>query len=380
MTETKLQNNSFKNKTIIILSPQPWEGLLISKHHYAKTLAISNKVFFISAPGFGKKNKITVPEKGLTLFVLNYNLLLPRIIKFHARSVYQFYVKKKLISLLKKLTTTIDLCIDFGCYQQYTNLDWIESEVKIFFPVDDSEFLMPVSRGADFVISVSKIICNKYNVAGKKCYFINHGLAPSFEKIGRQKIKNLFEWKKNKKIRVGYSGNLFIPFIDIDVFQMLITQNPDIEFHFFGKTTYDSSQENMIAWNEFLHKAPNVKLNGILSSEELSIAYCNIDAFILCYKPDYKNYHCENSHKIFEYLSTGMIIISTYLSLYEGTELFEMAPKDKNEEILSIFTNAVNRLKKFNSLELQQRRIQMTLNNTYEKQVERINELIKSES
>ena len=93
-------------------------------------------------------------------------------------------------------------------------------------------------------------------------------------------------------------------------------------------------------WNGFLGSAKNVKLHGFVSAEKLAHAYREMDGFLLCYKPDYKDYHAENSHKVFEYLSTGKVMVSTYLSIYEGNELINMSGKDKNEDLVEVFADS----------------------------------------
>ena len=39
------------NKNILLISPEPWGELMVSKHHYALELANRNKVFFLNPPG-----------------------------------------------------------------------------------------------------------------------------------------------------------------------------------------------------------------------------------------------------------------------------------------------------------------------------------------
>ena len=47
-----------KNKNILLISPEAWEHIFVSKHHYATHLAtLGNKVFFLDPPN--NQNKIT---------------------------------------------------------------------------------------------------------------------------------------------------------------------------------------------------------------------------------------------------------------------------------------------------------------------------------
>ncbi|HRP34176.1 MAG TPA: hypothetical protein PKV73_19900, partial [Agriterribacter sp.] len=94
--------------------------------------------------------------------------------------------------------------------------------------------------------------------------------------------------------------------------------------------------------------------------------------------PDYKNYHAENSHKVFEYLSTGKLLITTYLSIHHGNPLMLMSSKDKNEEMVSIFCDSMQALEMHNTIELQKERIHLSLKNTYSEQIKRIGDLLRN--
>ena len=42
----------FSDKRILIISPEPWDHIPVSKHHYARKLAkLGNRVYFLNPPG-----------------------------------------------------------------------------------------------------------------------------------------------------------------------------------------------------------------------------------------------------------------------------------------------------------------------------------------
>ncbi|HTN06112.1 hypothetical protein [Agriterribacter sp.] len=368
----------FRDKTILILSPQPWYNLFISKHNYARAFAAHNKVIYVGAPAFNSKGyKLVKPENELNLEVLEYNISLPEKIKFHWPGLYRFFIKHTLRKILAEQFNRIDVCIDFGCYQQYRSLDWMPAKTHIFFPVDDHDFLTANDRGAHLVLSVSENICKKFSASGKPCHFINHGLNKEFEENALGILKEEKFWKSGEKIKAGYSGNLFIPFLDIPVLKKIVQENAHVEFHFFGTTHFNKQNKEHAEWDHFLRNTPNVVLHGFLHPKELVQSLNDMDVFLLCYKPDYKNYHAENSHKVFEYLSTGKVLISTYLSIYRDNPLMLMSGKDNNEELTGIFASTIKCLEEHNSLGLQKERIALSLDNTYNRQIKRIGHLIE---
>jgi hypothetical protein len=79
-----------------------------------------------------------------------------------------------------------------------------------------------------------------------------------------------------------------------------------------------------------------------------------------------------NSHKIIEYLSTGKVVISSHISSYEKTDLIEMVDEFTNEKFPDLFKKIISNLTYYNSPEQQKKRIEYALDNTYKKQIERI--------
>ncbi len=373
-----MSNSFLHNRVIIIFSPQPWQNLYISKHHYARVLASNNKVFFITSPNSDKSFswEIFKPEVNIDLNVVKFGTPLPRKLRFYMPWLYKSILRRYLRILTEKISPTIDVCIDFGCYQMFWDLKFVNASVKIFFPVDDHVLLEPNDRGSQLILSVSGNIVEKFRRTGKSCHFINHGLSHEFAEVARKTILHLTNYNKAKLTRIAYAGNLFIEFLDIPVFQRLIERNPEVQFHLFGSMKYDPKIRKFKEWDNFLDQSPNVILHGLVAPSVLAVQYAEMDGFLLCYLPDYKNYHAENSHKVFEYLSTGKMIVSSHMSLYEGNPLIRMTPKDRNDLLPVIFEEAVRELENLNSARLMKQRMELALDNTYEKQVERINNII----
>lgn len=366
-----------KGKQIIIFSPQPWSYLYISKHHYARLLAENNTVYFITAPAFNKNSPglWEMPEPGRNLEVLTFSVPFPERVKFYFPAFYKYIFRKRIGKIFKKRKIAPDITIDFGCYSEFDNLDFISSAQKIFFPVDDKGFLVGDTRGADLVVSVSRNIVDKYLNAGKKAYFINHGLSEEFSRIARSSLLDL-SYTQGQPLRFGFAGNLFSTFMDFVVMEQVVSQHPDIIFELFGSMKHDRTNQQHVNWNRFMHESSNIRIRGLVSPAELAGEYEKMDGFLLCYKPDYINYHAENSHKILEYLSAGKILVSTYVSIYKDLNLICMSDKDRNEDLPAIFAEAVIHVKSWNETARMQARINYALDNTYIRQLERIQELL----
>jgi hypothetical protein len=371
----EIMNEIFSGKVIYILSPQSWDHIKISKHHYALELAKNNTVYFISPPLHGKRLAHTATAVNKNLKVIGYTIPSPGLLRFKFPALYKWLVRFYLIRLLKSNFPPGDFCIDFGCYQLFDSVQFFPARYKIFFPVDDFESLKPDLRGCNIVFTVSTNIHQKY--APGVCYFINHGLSDDFASISLQSLERN-EWKPKEKIRVGYAGNLFLKFIDTVTLRQLITTNPRVDFNFFGSHAHNPEIDWHHQWNEFLIRSDNVILQGQLNTSQLAEKYGDMDIFLLCYQPDYKNYHGENSHKVLEYLSTGKILVSTYLSLYQDSKLMVMSPKDKNEALVSLFARVVAHLNEYNTPEQMRARKIFALANTYAMQLDKMASIISS--
>src|SRR5215467_4271003 len=97
-----------ENKTVLILSPQAWGNMHISKHHYAIALAKrGNKVYFLNPPGEGhrssKKLSIREIENIDNLFLVTHRLSFPYNLKFHVSWLFhrlmRTHIKKLLLGL-----------------------------------------------------------------------------------------------------------------------------------------------------------------------------------------------------------------------------------------------------------------------------------------
>lgn len=358
-------------KKILVFSPQPWGHIFISKHHYALELSKDNEVYFISAAQESLGTGSNWTKVSDSLSVLDFSIPVPNIIKFKWPALYKQIWKLFAGRILSRISTSFDVIIDFGCYQFYDSNDFITAKRKIYFPVDDYDNLTLSNRGCREIFSVSINLIEKFKRGGLNPKFINHGLSVDFAKIIAE-AKQETTTQVDGKIRIGYAGNLYISFLDVPVFMNIIRDNPDIEFHLFGNSGNPGASSPFLEWYRFISTADNVKLRGLVSPSDLAREYKKLDGFILCYKPDYLNYHAENSHKVFEYLSTGKVLISTYLSIYDGSPLIEMSPKDQNEELQSVFKRVVSDIDLYNTEEIDANRKALAFENTYDKQAARL--------
>ena len=206
-----------RDKKILLISPNEWGKMFISKHHYAIELArLGNDVFFLNPPDYTQKQYIKI-EKHSTisnLTIITYRPFLPFFLRFHARRIYDFLLRFE----LRHLTRSIGLPMDIvWCFETnlYGNLTYFNAKEKIIFhPVDQVKYDYQIKIGgrADIILSVSTSILDKFSQAIAKKKWINHGLGADFVQMAL--TQDLQKAETRGPLKVGYVGNLLNSTID----------------------------------------------------------------------------------------------------------------------------------------------------------------------
>jgi hypothetical protein len=365
--------DSQEDQVVVILSPQDWNHQFISKHHYAVEFSKKYKTIFVSpticqvGKFYFKKENINIDNNNL--FLVQLVLPLPDWFRFKFNKVYTKLNRIALNLFLKKqFKEKITLLIDFGCHKLIDRLDKFCSTKSIYFPVDDFPDLPIETRNADKLYTVSSNIKEKFEKSNISITWINHGLSSLFVEKARLKLQEL---KKSTispigvRKKVGYSGNVAIPFLDREVVLNTIADLPDMEFHFFGN--YKTNDSSAISFTNNLKKHQNVVLHGQISTEELADQLFQMDVLWLCYKADGKNYHLENSHKILEYLSTGKPFVSSPIKYLKNADK-DFIYQENNEKHKKIFKFIENN--KIEDSKIVMNRIIFALKSSYQANVD----------
>jgi hypothetical protein len=369
---------TFSNKKILILSPDKWSNLQISKHHYALELAQKgNLVFFLNPPNNLIKKCFEIQKIEDNLFVVSYKLFIPLFIRFHFRFIYDFLMRFQIYFILKKINQKIDVLFSFET-NVYSNLSLFKSDLKIYFPVDMifGKYQSKIINSSDIIFSVSKIILDRVRSFSSDVpvHFINHGLSSAF----------VFPKKINPDIplngvNICYIGNLLINSLDRKTFRIIIEKNETISFTFFGNfnindyKSYNHKDEEIKDFVHFLKTKKNVTLKEVCEPSYIAQKLSLFDAFLVLLDNKKDINKGSNSHKIIEYLSTGKVVISSYISTYDNSpSLIEMCDENSNEMFPELFKRVVSNLEYYNSNKFQHARIEFALDNTYDKQIQRI--------
>lgn len=367
----------FREKNILIISPESWGINMLSKHHYALALAKkNNSVFFLNPPS-PNHARIEILEGPPNIKIINYSPFirgsnrLTGVLSPLADYINQVDIKK----LREAINQPIDIVWNFDPFR-FQNFNLFKPAFCIFHPVDfvNSTINLQAASTSDVIFSVAKPILDNYSSVKTPSFFINHGLSPSFLDLD----ENVRE-KKDSIIRCGYVGNLLSHAIHFENLTQIVKENESIEFHFVGP--YQSSNLGNFKSSEQLQKIlrfQNVRFYGEKPPTEVAKLINGFDLFLICYHPEKAGKLVSNNHKILEYLSTGKAVVSSYTSTYEHytTDLIEMVKNSKDLPLL--FKETIKKIEHLNSPYHQKRRKEFAAQNSYDNHLKEIEAIISN--
>lgn len=354
-----------KNKNILIISPQSWNHIFVSKHHYAVYLSKrGNKVFFLNPP----TNKFSISVTNYdNLWVLDYTPFVKGL-RFLPVFLQKNIIQSKFNHLQKIIGENLNIVWSFDDSVFYDLSIFPKNVIKIYHNVDlNQNFHFKKAAGtADICLGVCRPIVNRLKVYNKNSHFINHG----FNNCNI--LPSLHGLSDESELKAFYAGNLDSKYLDWDTLFEVIKTNEDVKFYFAGKWDNEGIRSKMLAQR-------NIEYLGILSASQLSGFYQESDVLLVCYKYDEEPEQLSNSHKFMEYLGSGKMVVASQTAEYlvlSGKGLLLMAKE--NKEFPDLFRKAICNLGYWNSTEKKKARQTYALQNTYEKQIERIEAIIST--
>lgn len=382
----------FSGKNILLISPEKWGNMYVSKHHYALELARrGNQVYFLGPPATNLPNKFMVLSGPIPeIHIVTYWRPKWFFLRFHHRLLFHQLMKKQIKKLVKFLHIHIDIVWSFDNVSLYPDLRIFGADVNIFFLVDqiNTQHIQEYNHLRGNIFSVSPVILKTF-VNTQICKaLLPHGLATWYANLAKTRLSELIQGNifisPDYPVKAGYVGNLLIgKILDRNILQKVIEQHPVVEFHFWGAYQITSNNlggdmdEELFGFIQFLLQQPNVVVHGATLPEKLSTELQEMDILMACYDYRFDKNQCSNSHKMVEYLSTGKVVVSTRITAYdEHHDLLAMLDTFDNLKYPELFSKVVNQIESYNSINLQIQRICFALERTYAANIDRIETLL----
>lgn len=369
----------FAGQTVLLISPQSWEGLTLSKHHYAVALSEAGAhVFFLNPPsGAALRPRITSsPEANVKL--IDYRTIV-RARRFLPQRLHDGLETVQASLIERQIGRPLDVVWSFDP-TRFRNLRAFRSNLRVFHAVDrvEESALRPIGASADVVLSVSRLILDDFAQVGTAGFRVNHGLAGDFERAARTRLDELARTPgtpPSPPYKVGYVGNLLHPAIDHAAFARIVTATPEAEFHIWGPYQYahlswkHSGVPEVVSFIAFLRQRPNVRLHGLTVPRVVAEGLGKMDVLLTCYDSERELNRGSNNHKVLEYLSTGKPVVTNHVSEYMDAGippgLLSMPGTTDNAQLPGMFRQVIETLDELHRVELQERRIRFALSNTY---------------
>jgi hypothetical protein len=362
----------FNQKNILIISATPWDVSFPAKQHYARELAkMGAKVYYLN-PSSKADSKVEMSEN---IWIVDYkeNGGILGLFKLSETKI-----ALKIIALIGKKP---DIVWSFDS-SRFKDLGIFNSAAVKLFTVDewknDNGSDVETANNADFALCLSQPLMDRLGKVKAKKILFDNAVPNVFIEVANRK-KEIFANTQfaSGRLRCGYLGNLQNKYLDKAVFEIIVRENPIVEFHVIGPFVKDSNLAvgDNKTWEdpfvEFLMSAPNVRLYGSLMTVRSAEILQTMDMFLVCYDVSKYADIVSNPAKINEYLSVGNVIVSSLSSHYSAApELVQMS--QNNKELPNLFKKTVEKLEQHNSEMLQKKRILYARERTYEKQLLRL--------
>lgn len=349
-------------KNILIISPEPWSHIFVSKHHYAIELSKrGHEVFFLNPPDHSHYKNITLralnDHPGITIIDYRGQLKGLRFLPVFLR----LFQNRKFLHELENLAgCRFDAVWNFE-NSRFFDMQFAGDRIKIYHQVDLNQTfnLKQAAASSDICFCTTDLIKNQILPYNKKVYKIHHGAS-------NEALQYKYSVKERNEfpLQAVYIGNLDMAFIDRELMKNLIFSFPEVKFLLVGP--YDKNGEMFQALNQF----SNVEWLGKKPSEDIPSYLEKADILMVLYA---EKYHKDQAspHKFMEYFASGRIIVATYTDEYKDKRNL-LAMSDRQEDYLSLFRDVVNNIEWYNHVDRQQERKAFALENSYEKQVDKI--------
>jgi glycosyltransferase involved in cell wall biosynthesis len=338
---------------VLLISPQHWGTMRVTKHHYAIELAkLGHEVFFLEPTEASWKWNQTsfnvTPSDAEGVKLVKQQINVPYNLKFHLKGLFDWFIQRHIKKLEKQLGP-FDLVWSFDLTNAMSLIYFSNNSKKIFFAADWPLTLdgVKAAEGASLLVSIAQEILDQYpNTLNTKKLLIDHGVAECFIEEAKKPFV-----KTDDIIRIGMSGNFLRPDIDRPVLLEIIRTHTDIVFECFG--SYESKNSNLggstdqetYDFIEALKHSPNVILHGMVRPEILAKELRRMDAFLICYDVSKDQSKGTNYHKVMEYLAFGRPIVTNFVSSYTHLpDLIFMPITIDNSKLRELFDSILKKM------------------------------------
>lgn len=355
-----------RGKRILLISPEPWHGLHMSKHHLAQALAArDNAVYFLDPPRPGQR-AITTERQGDVTVVRYFHWL--RGVNRLPLGINTWYYGRLIQAIATRTGGPFDIlwCFDTSRLQAFPE----GLGLKLLHLADydilyTGKGLIPT---ADLILTTGQVVADAVRDRAR-CRVVNIGHA--LDARWTKDAERLAERTRPAVRHALFMGQLAISYNDWEGFVKVVSRHPDIRFTFIGP--YDPAFPDP-AFHQLL-ALPNAEFTGLKAKDELVPLVRDADLLFFGFRSATRAKERANPHKVLEYLSTGNVVVGSYTMEYAGRDdLMVMAPE--GGDLNAAFDRALEGFAELDAPAQRRRRIAFALARTMPALIARIeNEL-----
>lgn len=351
-----------QGKRILLISPEPWQGLHMSKHHLSQALAArGDKVYFLDPPDPGIHRITTTPVDGVT--VVRYHHWLRGVNRLPLW-VNRWYYGGLIKRIANRTGGPFDIIWCFDTSRMQVFPDGIGLKLLHLADYDILHTGQGLITSADIIFTTCQVVADEVAPRSKaRTINIGHALDARWTKgLESQQLRT------NTTVRdVVFTGQLANSYNDWEGFLRIASGHPEIRFSFIGP--YDPAFPEPAF--KALRELRNVTFTGLMTKDELIPRARSADLLLFGFRSALRAKERANPHKVLEYLSTGNVIAGSYTMEYgTGQDMMCLAPE--GGDLKETFDGALAHYADLNSAPERMKRIAFATQRTMDRLIERI--------
>ena len=350
---------------ILIVSPERWHGLQLSKHHVAQALAARGcQVIWLDPPEKGIRGVRIEPAGDVQIVRYRHWLRgLKRLPSGIGRKYYEDLVAsiERLVGGPIEVVWSFDVSRfgDFPAPHAFHLLHLVDLDI-----LHEGDRTI---RDADLVLTTTHAIEDHVLRVAPEQRVVRIGHALDKRWLGSPPGA----WSPNAPLEIAYAGQLRTDYIDWETLLRIVRAGSDLRFSFYGP--FDPSYEQA-SFQEIL-MAPNTEFHGLVDKSRLIPALRRADVLLLCYRAARLPDQLANPHKMLEYLSTGVPIVASHTKDYVSHQhLLHMAGPE--EDLATVFAHAVGTLDSSQRFERRHERFAFAQEHAIDRVLDRVRDLL----
>lgn len=353
---------------ILVISPERWNGLHMSKHHVSQGLvARGNRVIFWGPAG-PDTTKVTIQGEGPLRLAFAPHWL-KGVNKLPA-FVNRWYYGRMIRAIERAAGVRFDLiwCFDTSRLQDFPRGRWY----KLLHLVDYDILYQGhgLMREADLIVTTADIIDQRVQGIAPKARVVKVGHA-----LDRRWLEGMPEPDarpvRERPRLVVYAGQFFNTYIDWEALLTVARRHPDLHFRYIGNLDPAFPDPRF----QQLRSEPNVEFTGLRTKDELIPLVREADILMFSFMTDKRMLERANPHKVLEYLSTGNVTMGSWTLEYAPHARLLMMARDRSS-FVETFDETVRRFSELDTPARRAERMAFARERTIERLLDRISALI----